>query len=405
MAETKKTICHVLLSLTVGGAEMLAARLARRFRGDFRVVFACLDDLGTLAEGLREEGFTIARIGRRPGLDWSCARRLGDFLKRERVDLVHAHQYSPFFYSLVARLPGRRPPILFMEHGRSFPDHPRPKRMIVNRLLLGANDQIVGVGEAVRQALIRNEGFPARRVSVIHNGIDLGPFDRQETTRASARRRLDIPEEDLVLIQVARLDPLKDHPTALRAFRRVLDVRPDARLLLIGEGPEDARIGALIDQLGLGRNVRLLGLRTDVAELLPAADLFLLSSVSEGIPLTLIEAMAAALPVVATRVGGIPEVVENGRTGLLAAASDDDALARHILRIAADPDLAAALGRHGRQRARSAFGEDTMVSAYRSSYAKMFVLNSRHALSGSCLSSGETADGPEHREGSHLACR
>src|SRR5262245_51342843 len=128
MSDPRKTVCHVLLSLTVGGAEMLAARLARRFSGDFRVVFACLDDLGTLAEGLHRDGFIVERIGRRPGLDWSCARGLAGFLKRERVDLVHAHQYTPFFYSLVARFPRRHPPVLFMEHGRSFPDYLRPKR-------------------------------------------------------------------------------------------------------------------------------------------------------------------------------------------------------------------------------------------------------------------------------------
>src|SRR5947209_3520073 len=130
------TVCQVLHTLQVGGAEMLAARLARRLRGRCRFVFACLDGLGTLGEQLRGEGFPVEVVGRRSGLDYRCALRLAKVFRRESVDLVHAHQYTPFFYTLLARLLCRRPPVLFTEHGRHYPDYPRPKRMVVNRLLL-----------------------------------------------------------------------------------------------------------------------------------------------------------------------------------------------------------------------------------------------------------------------------
>jgi glycosyltransferase involved in cell wall biosynthesis len=335
------------------------------------MVFACLDELGTLGEELRGEGFPVEVLGRKPGVDWGCSRRLRRFLRREQVQLVHAHQYTPFFYALMARFPFGRVPVLLNEHGRHQPDYPRPKRMLFNRLTLRRRDRVVGVGEAVRQALIDNEGFPAARVQVIYNGIDLAPFEQDCPDRAALRASLGLEADDFVLFQVARLDYLKDHHTALRTMERVAALRPNARLMLVGEGPEQAKIEEGIAQKNLGANVRLLGLRKDVARLLPAADLFLLTSTSEGIPLTLIEAMAARLPVVSTNVGGVAEVVEEGRTGLLAPSGDDAALAERVLRLAADPSLRASMGAAGRDRARAIFSEKQMHGNYERLYHEM----------------------------------
>jgi sugar transferase (PEP-CTERM/EpsH1 system associated) len=357
-------ICQVLLSLAVGGAEVLAARLARRLRDRFSFLFVCLDELGTLGEELRRDGFPVHILGRRPGLDWRCAYRLAGLLRRERVDVVHAHQYTPFFYGITARLFCRSPAVLFTEHGRHHPDYPRRKRILLNRLLLQGRDRVVGVGEAVRQALIQNEGIKADRVRVIYNGINLAPFADKAPDRDVVRREMRVGTADLVIVQVARLDYLKDHATAVRTLGQVVRSCPDARLVLVGEGPERTRIQDQLRQSGLEDNVRLLGLRQDIARLLAAADLFLLTSISEGIPLAVIEAMAAGLPVVATRVGGMAEVVENGRTGLLAPSGDHATLAEHVLRLAADRDLRVQMGECGRQRAVEMFSENQMHADY-----------------------------------------
>jgi glycosyltransferase involved in cell wall biosynthesis len=367
----KATICQLLHSLRVGGAEVLAARLARQLSGEFRFVFLCLDELGTLGQELRDEGFPMCVLGRSPGVDWKCSWRLQQFLRREQVDLVHAHQYTPFFYALTARLCYRRPPVLFTEHGRHFPDYPRPKRKVANRLLLERRDRVVGVGHSVRHALIDNEGIPGGRVQVIYNGVDLSPFANGVHGRSTVRQEMGVGPEDLVILQVARLDPIKDHATAVRALEQVLPHRPNARLVFVGEGPQRAEIEAFVRQRGLEGQVRLMGLRTDVARLLPAADVFLLTSVSEGIPLTLIEAMAARLPVVATRVGGVAETVEDGRTGLLAEAGDAAALAERILRLAGDRALAVEMGRLGRERALALFSESQMHAGYSQLYRDM----------------------------------
>lgn len=370
-ASRKPTVCQLLHALKVGGAELLAARLARQMRDDYRFVFICLDELGPLGEELLADGFPVEVVNRRPGLDWRCPLRLASLLARSRVDLIHAHQYTPFFYGAASRLFYRRSPVLFTEHGRFHPDYPRRKRKIANRLLLERRDRVVGVGEAVRQALIRFEGFPPRRVGVVYNGVPLDRFSGISSQRAAVRRELLIDDDDFAIVMVARLDPIKDHATAFRAVREVAHHLPRVRLLVVGDGPERPTLEALIRELHLEEWVRLLGTRSDVPRLLAAADVTLLTSVSEGIPLTLIEAMAAELPVTATDVGGVSEVVEVGTTGLLAAAEDSSAIATHLLTLARNPGLRRQMGEAGRRRAEALFSERQMLTAYDLLYREM----------------------------------
>jgi glycosyltransferase involved in cell wall biosynthesis len=208
-------------------------------------------------------------------------------------------------------------------------------------------------------------------VQVVYNGIELARFAGRVGEREEVRRELGLAPGTFVILQVARLDYLKDHLTAVRTLGRVARQVPDVRLVLVGEGPEGLAIEAQVEQLGLTGQVLFLGLRKDVGRLLQAADLFLLTSVSEGIPLTVIEAMAAGLPVVVTQVGGLPEVVQEGVTGLLAPPGDDAALADRILSLAGRPERRAELGRLGRERSRELFSEDSMHAAYLKLYEEM----------------------------------
>ena len=160
---------------------------------------------------------------------------------------------------------------------------------------------------------------------------------------------MSVPADAFVIVQVARLDYLKDHTTAVRAIHALAKSTPNVLLLLVGEGPERPKIEAEIALRGLQKNVRLLGQRNDVPQILQAADAMLLTSISEGIPLTLIEGMAAGLPIVSTDVGGVREVVVEEETALLAAAGDDAALARRLQQLLADNDLRRRLGSAGRR--------------------------------------------------------
>lgn len=362
----------MLHSLGRAGAEVLAADLARQLRDRYRFVFFCLDDIGPLGEQLREEGFEVVHLGRRPGVDLSLARRLRRAVKRQGVSLLHAHQYTPFFYAALSRGLSASPPVLFTEHGRHYPDERRPKRVLANRVLLRRGDRVTAVGRFVRDALIENEGVAGDRVEVIYNGIEPAKFEAGDRVTARARMGLaTVSGEAHVLLQVARLHEVKDHLTAVRAFARVAAEDAKAYLVLVGDGAQRPAVEAMIADMGLGEWVRLLGARQDVDQLMAGADVFVLSSLSEGISVTLLEAMAAGLPIAATAVGGNPEVVEHGRTGLLSPRRDDAALARNMLTLLRDAHLRRELGQAGHRRLMRLFTQARMHEAYRRMYDEM----------------------------------
>lgn len=374
---SKPIICQVLHSLGIGGAEVLAAQIARRLSDRYHFVFACLDELGSFGEQLRQDGFAVEVIGREPGIDWRCGLRLGTFLKQNRAAVVHAHQYTPFFQSLLSRLSYRRPPIVFTEHGRHYPDHRSTKRVVFNRSLLRRDDRLIGVGQSVCDALIQNEGLPAKRVELIYNGIDLQAYRQAHNNavwRSEVRQELGLTEDEFIVLQVARLNPLKDHQTALRAIARLKQQGVRARLALAGDGETRPALERFVQDHGLTSRVLFLGARRDVPRLMAAADVFLLSSISEGIPLTLIEAMTTGLPVVSTNVGGTAEVVVDGETGLLAKAQDDESLAQHIRFLHDDVWQRRTMGQAGAARAAQLFSLDRMLDQYTQVYNELLGL-------------------------------
>lgn len=366
-------ICQLVHTLNVGGAELLARQFAERASHQFEFVFVCLDSAGLMARELSDAGYVVETLGRRPGLDVRCARRLLQICRQHRVRLIHAHQYAPFFYAAVARLLGwSRLPILFTEHGRDYPDYRRSKRVLANRFLLRKYDKAVAVGKYVRQALIEYEGLPPERISVIYNGVDVEAYATPSgEQRLETRKGLGLAEDDVALIQVARLNPLKDHLTAVRAFAMLCEQQKRARLLIVGDGEERAKIEAAIGEAGVGERVHLLGTRRDIPRLLAASDVFLLTSISEGIPLTLLEAMAAGLPCVSTDVGGTGEVIVDGQTGFLAPAKDAEALAARLAILADHAQQRAAMGVAGRLRSQELFSDRQMHAAYLSLYREM----------------------------------
>lgn len=368
----RPTICHVIHALGVGGAEMLVDVMVRELSHDYRCVVAVLDEIGELGNRLRDDGFTVEHLHRQPGIDRGCARRLDEFARREGVQLLHAHQYTPFFQSMLSRgLTGSRP-VLLTEHGRHVPDLPSRKRSIVNRLLLRKQDRLIGCGGAVRQALIDNEGLPASRVDVIYNGVDLEAFACAEpNARDRIRREFQFKADDFVIVQVARLHELKDHLTALRTIAEVRRTVPHVRLLIVGEGDRRDSIESSISELNLQNHVQLAGNRNDIGDLLTASDAFLMSSISEGIPLTIIEAMAGRLPVVSTAVGGIPEMITHKQNGFLSPAEDFKSLARHLVSLAQSPALCRRIGEAGRTTAEGQFSLQSMLNGYRRLYEEM----------------------------------
>ncbi len=375
-SDHRPVIGQLVHTLNVGGAEVLAGNLARRLRDQFRFVFFCLDELGVGADRLRSDGFPVEVIGRRDGLDWRCPGRLAARWREYGVELIQAHQYTPFFYSLLARFRFGSIPLIFTEHGRHYPDYPRPKRKFANRLLLRRSDRVVAVGRSVKQALIDNEGFGSERIEVIPNGIDVERFQPSETDRQSVRAELGIEPDDYLVLMVARLDPIKDHITALKAVAAACNQVPSIKLILVGDGPERQRIESTIHELQLESRVHLLGTRHDVPRLLTAADTLLLTSLSEGIPLTVIEAMATRIPIIGTNVGSMADVLTED-VGRLAQAQDHLKLSEYLIQLAQSESLRQTLGIAGRQRAAAEFSETGMADRYAHLFKNVLGLNNQ----------------------------
>ena len=357
-------ILQLVHTLKTGGAEILADRIGRHFASQHEVIFACLDEVGEIGEKLISSGFQVELLQRGHGVNVGCMKRLRDVISKHRIELIHAHQYTPFFYASAARKLRRSPRIMFTEHGRFYPDHPSIKRGIYNRLAIRRNDSVVAVGMNVKDALVKNEYIKPAAISVIYNGIDIERFanSNQPDIATKTRSNLNIPEQEYLLIQVARLDYLKDHITAVRAIAKLK--HHNVTLLIVGDGPERGAIENEITNLNLASKIRLLGLRDDIPHLLSASDGMLLTSISEGIPLTLLEGMACQLPIVSTAVGGIHELITDGHNGLLATAQEPTEIAEAIKSLILDRGRAKQLGLQGYEIAKDRFTEKQMLSAY-----------------------------------------
>jgi L-malate glycosyltransferase len=362
-------IAFVLHVMQVAGAEMLVAAIIRRLGTRLAPVVICLDGIGQLGEQMLAEGVPVVALARRPGLDVHVSRRLAAELRRRRIEVVHAHQYTPFFYSALAKaqLLGRVH-LIFTEHGRHYPDLVSRRRRLVNRVALARfADDITGVCRFSVRSLADVDGFGGRSLAVIENGIDVPPMSA--VSRQTLRAQLGLDADRRYIACVARFHPVKDHRTLLRAFARVAAVRRDTDLLLVGDGPLRSELEKEVRAVDLHDRVRFLGVRHDVSTLLQAVDVFALTSISEAASITLLEAMAAAVPVVVTDVGGNNEIVQAGLTGELVPRGDADAAAYALLSLLGDASTAAAMGSAGRRRVEHAYRLDDTVRRYAERYA------------------------------------
>lgn len=360
-------VVHVVSGLHGGGMERVVATLAMGLdRQCFRPEVTTFEFRGELAEELHASGVPVRFDARRPGpVDPAYLRRLVRHLRRERPAVLHCHNTTAWLYGALAGRAAQVPVVVYTEHGRKFP--PPRQHWLVHRLLARLTTHTVAVARWLRDCLIEYEGVPPARVTVIPNGIDPLPFHSLPEPE-QGKAALGLSPATPVVGVVARLVPVKNHGCLLRAWREVVARLPGAQLLVIGEGPEEPRLRALVAGLGLGHSVRFLGRRHDVPRLLAAMDVHALCSHSEGTSLTLLEAMAARRPVVATRVGGNPEVVVDGVTGLLVPPGLEGPLAQALVSLLEDSRRARSLGEAGWQRFSRVYSNQAMVAAYEDLY-------------------------------------
>lgn len=371
---TTPRILHVVISMVVGGAERLVYDMVRfpAFAGNPPVV-CCLNEIGELGEKLLQEGYQVHSLNRREGLDFSVISRISEIIRQNLITVVHAHQYSPLFYAVPAAFFAGRVKVVYTEHGRFYPERSSWKRSLFNPLLAMGVAHLVSISKATAQAMATYDNFPFRRIRVIHNGIDSSDMNPVIDKRAK-RLELGLSETCRIIGTAARLNSIKNIQMMLRGLKLVLQSVPDTCLVIAGQGEEEQQLRDLASELEIADSVKLIGLRFDLPEVYQLFDVFLLTSFSEGISVTLLESMASGVPSVVTAVGGNSEVVVEGETGFLVPVNADQELAQRVCELLQNQDKSVKMGCAARERAVRQFSVMGMMEAYCRLYSELFLL-------------------------------
>lgn len=342
-------ITHVVENLHRGGLERVVLDLVgeqSRMGHDCQIV--CLYELGQLASELSATVIPVNACGKRRGPDLRAVWRLRRLLRQHRSDVVHTHNMVCNYHVAIALALHRQPVLINTRHGMG-PRVQRGRRVQLYRHALRRTARVVSVCETARECFVREGVVGVDKLLAIPNGIHIERFSQpSDVARQRLLSELGLPAETRLAGAVGRLNRIKDPAALVRAFAALHQRMPDIALLLIGDGPLRQELTGLIAAQGLQHCIRLLGDRNDIPQLLTALDVFVMASVSEGYSMALLEACAAGLPIVATAVGGNPEIVHDGRNGLLVPARDEQALAAALGTLFADPERMQMMGRAGR---------------------------------------------------------
>jgi len=360
---------QVVHGLNVGGMEIMIHRLVKRLDPRrFRSTVCCFDVRGSLAEDLERAGVRVVLLRRKPGVDYRYPFRLAQLLRRRKADVAHLHSELGFIYGVpAARLAGT-PAVVYTEHGRCFPASAR--KTLANCVLATLNVHTVPVSRSLQKEMIAHENFRPSRMTVIPNGVpdSLRP---NEDMLCRLRAAMGAGPDNVLLGTMGRLMEVKDHIGLIRAMPGLLATHPQARLAIMGRGELHDFLQREIHRLNLDKSVVLTGERVDVAPYLHAFDIFVLSSKSEGLPLCLLEGLAAAKPAVAMNVGGVGEVLDEGVDGFLIEPANYEQFAQRVRCLIDRPDLRATMGKRGREKYLAHFTLERMVERYTALYEEL----------------------------------
>lgn len=345
-ADPRPLVAHLIDELPAHGAERLIVDLMRHPDPQFRYVVGCLIRGGPLEDELRALGIPVVIFGRHGRFDPSLVFRLARWMRRQQVRVVHTHLFTAdAFGRLAARLAGVR--AVFSTVHSVVNVWKTPVHRLVDRALAWASYRVIACTGEVRQALVERDRLPAQRVTTIANGIDLQRF--LSASGLGVREEFGIAPGTALLAVVGRLEPPKGHADLLDALEALRANRcNDFVCLFVGEGELRAQLQAEVERRALQECVLFTGLRRDVPRLLAACDLVLMPSRWEGLPIAMLEAMACGKPVVATAVGGVPDVIEDGANGVLVPPGDMAAFASQLRRLLEEPARRQALGARAR---------------------------------------------------------
>jgi len=368
--KAKIKVTHLTFDMRIGGTEQVIKNLIENSNSEaLDMSILCIESpLGPFANDLLSKGIKITAFSREQGFDRTLIKQIRCYIKEHNIDVLHCHQYTPWIYGVLAAV-ATHAKVIFTEHGRFYPDSSSWKRKLINPLLHKITAATTAISSATKDALATYENLPAKDIQVIYNGISPLKIDSNQVRQL--RQSLNISDITLCLGTVARLDPIKNHSMMLNAFRRVLDRGVDAKLIIVGDGEMRPTIEGLIKKLALDEHVIMTGYQDNPSHYLALMDIYLLSSLSEGTSMTLLEAMSIGKPCVVTDAGGNPEIIEHKVNGLVTANDDAAAFAEGIITIASDISSQQSMARNARQIFEDKFSATSMVADFQSLYQKI----------------------------------
>ncbi|WP_309043342.1 glycosyltransferase [Marinobacter sediminicola] len=360
-------VLHITFNMGIGGTEQVIRQLVQGMANEsVESEILCIDGhIGPIGEALQQSGVLVHKLARKQGFDWALIKAIRKRLREGRFDVVHCHQYTPWMYGWLAALPTRAK-VVFTEHGRFYPDRYRYKAMLINPIMALFTPSIVAISEATKDALVKYEFIPRHKIQVIYNGI--APLVRDKEEAQKVRDSLGIPKDAFVVGTVSRLDPVKNQAMMLRAFKQFSEKEPGSYLLMVGDGPDKAKLVSLAEEYGISERVIFTGFINNPVHYLAAMDVFLLSSHTEGTSMTLLEAMSLEMPAVATRVGGNPEIIEDNVTGILVEPDMAYPFAECIEQLLQKSILRQSMGQAARLSFDKRFSANAMVYQYSKIY-------------------------------------
>lgn len=371
-------IAHVIHHLWIGGLENGLINLINRIPADhYRHVIICMEDYSGFKDRLHRDDVQVIAIHKKPGRDLGAKWRLFKLFQELKPDILHSRNLSGLDALLPAYLAGIKHRI-HGEHGRDIDDldGSNIKLQLLRRLHRPLVERYIPLSQDLERYLENKVGVDTARITQIYNGVDTDKFKPAPDTKPSLPAKEGFSNEDSVIIgTVGRFQPVKDQMNLAEGFIQLLDNYPDlkqtARLVMIGDGPLRDSVMKRLSTAGYADLVWSPGPRDDVATLMQSFDLFVLPSLAEGISNTLLEAMSCGLPVIATAVGGNPELVKDGKTGTLIPAGNSNALSKALERYVRDKSLRESQGHAARMRAEEHFSITAMVESYVAVYDKL----------------------------------
>jgi glycosyltransferase involved in cell wall biosynthesis len=359
-------VLFVIYGLAPAGPELRLLEFARAFPSVTAPIdtHICVvgDDLTLLDEFRHTPAHVIHIPMARPYLEWGNLQKVFEYVEAHGIRVINSFNLKTLLVGAAARLRfGGR--VKLVHHLISLWDDVTPRQRRATWMAMRCADRVLCNGHAVRDGVIGTRVLAAP-VSVIPNGVDCDRFRPDAGLRAAERSRLGFTDQHFVVGTVGNARPVKNYPFLLRAMRTLVTTWPDARLLVVGGGPQLEETKSLAQSLGLSAHVRFTGQVKDVWPLFTAMDAFGLTSSHEGNPNVVLQAMAAAVPVVSVTVGEVPAIVEQGRSGLLVAQGDLAGFAGSLAQLAGDPSRRAALGTEGRRRVQASHSSSQMIASY-----------------------------------------